>query len=147
MWKLKVKFYRDPTVRRYYYGKEQPRHGDAGFDLCSAKNRIISAGTRYALSTGVYVGIPTGWVGIIKDRSSMAVKGLYVQAGVIDSGYRGELIIVLQNTSSEDHEIDAGQKIAQIIFLPHIEEGMEVSSVEDLGITERQNSGFGSTGK
>jgi dUTP pyrophosphatase len=87
---------------------------------------------------------PEGWGGIIKDRSSMAAKRVYTSAGVIDAGYRGEIIVLLRDDNSSEYVIKGGDKIAQIVPLKSIE--CIVEEAEDLSTTSRSDGGFGSTG-
>lgn len=119
---------------------------DAGFDLYSIQQISIPAKHRTTIKTGVSFEMPSGIAGLIWPRSGLSVKqGIDVLAGVIDSGYRGEIIVCLYNTSDEVVEIKHGDRIAQIIF-------QEVPTVslqlrESLGSSQRGSNGFGSTGK
>ncbi|HRL11013.1 MAG TPA: dUTP diphosphatase [Aggregatilineales bacterium] len=125
-----------------------PRPGDAGYDLYAVETLQIVPGGRGLIPTGVHVEIPEGYVGLVKDRSSMALKGLHTMAGVVDAGYRGEIKIVLLNTTGEPVTIDAGQKVAQMIVVPVYTQALEtVESLEALSATERGAGGFGSTGR
>lgn len=130
----------------------QPKDGDAGFDIRAAGYKIIRAGETRLISTGLYLAIDARFVGFIKDRSSMAVRGIRTSGGVIDASYRGEVKLVVTNYSPEDYEIKKGDKVAQIVFLPFYPgtnrgELVEVSDIHDLGETERSQDGFGSTGQ
>jgi dUTP pyrophosphatase len=125
-----------------------PRPGDAGYDLYAVETLQIVPGGRGLIPTGVHVEIPEGYVGLVKDRSSMALKGLHTMAGVVDAGYRGEIKIVLLNTTGEPVTIDARQKVAQMIVVPVYTQALEtVESLEALSATERGAGGFGSTGR
>jgi dUTP pyrophosphatase len=127
-----------------------PREGDAGFDLPSLEEVVIPPHSKLLLSTGLHLAIPLGWVGLIRDRSSVASKkGGAVTAGVIDAGYRGEVKVLMHNLTSEPIHFSTGDKIAQCLVIPHLPgtASLEVSSVDDLGTTERGEGGFGSTGK
>ena len=91
------------------------------------------------------MSIPKGYVGLIWPRSGLAYKhGLDVFAGVIDSGYRGDVGVVLYNSQFGDYHIEAGDRIAQIIFQKI--EDFELIEVSRLNETDRNNEGFGSTG-
>jgi dUTP pyrophosphatase len=118
----------------------------AGLDLYCDLDAplILQAGETTLVSTGVAVEIPSGHFGLVKDRSSLAVKGLRTSAGVIDSDYRGEVKVVLTNASSEAREIEPATRIAQMIVMPHA--SPEVVEVDALDDTERAEGGFGSTG-
>ena len=125
---------------------QTPREGDAGFDLYSAEEVVIPASTQAVIPTGVKVAIPKGYVGIIKDRSSMAIKSIYTHAGVIDSNYRGEIKVVISNAGTTDFTITKGMKFSQMIVIPCITSAVAVS-LEELGTTNRGENGFGSTGQ
>lgn len=126
-----------------------PRELDAGFDLPSLEDVSISIGKSALLRTGVHLGIPAGWVGLIRDRSSVALRGGVTAAGVIDASYRGEVKILIYNFSGAVLEIKKGERIAQCLVIPHLPgtASAEVESIEDLGETERGVGGFGSTGR
>jgi len=118
---------------------------DAGFDLYSNTNTIIPAKQRKTVSTGIALEMPEHLAGLIWPRSGLSVKqGIDVLAGVIDSGYRGELMVCLYNTSDENVVIHTGDRIAQIIFqeVPRVK--LEVHST--LGSSQRGENGFGSSG-
>lgn len=142
----KLLFFVDPHRSELGAKIELPRQGDAGFDLRSTENLLLEPGTQAIVPTGVKVAVPLGYVGIIKDRSSMAVKRVYTHAGVIDSGYRGEVRIVLSNQGHQSYHIESGAKIAQMVVVPCLVEATQVNSEAELGETERGHGGFGSTG-
>jgi dUTP pyrophosphatase len=117
---------------------------DAGFDLYSIEDCDIQAKQRKTVRTGVSLQIPDDYAGLIWPRSGLSVKkGIDVLAGVIDAGYRGEIMVCLYNTSFETVHIKRGDKIAQIIF----QEVPKVSmiSVDTLESSQRGDNGFGST--
>tara|TARA_R110000851_G_scaffold230477_1_gene383215 strand:+ start:71 stop:490 length:420 start_codon:yes stop_codon:yes gene_type:complete len=118
---------------------------DAGFDLYADENIILKTGETSLVSTGVSMAIPVGNVGLIWDRSSMGVKGIHRFAGVIDSGYRGEVKVCLHNASKDDYRIECGNRIAQILIQSITQ--IELKEVTDLDNTERGGEGFGSSGK
>lgn len=119
--------------------------GSAGFDICSVEPVKIPPHTRMLIRSGWAVQIPEGCVGDIRSRSSLACKGIDVLAGVIDSDYRGELKVLLQNSTAIPFEIDAGDRIAQLLVLP-LWNG-EIQEVDYMAMTSRGTGGFGSTGK
>ena len=89
--------------------------------------------------------LPEGFVGLVWDKSGLAIKnGIKTMAGVIDSGYRGEIGIVLANLSDQDFKIEKGQKIAQMLIQKV--EWAEIEEVKELSKTKRGDGGFGSTG-
>lgn len=118
--------------------------GDAGFDLYAPERVDIPAGCSYLVGTGLSMAIPLGWFGQVNPRSSMAVKRIRVGARVIDTPYRGEVKINLHNDSDEVYEIKKGDRIAQIIFMPCLQ---EIEIVAELDDTERGAGGFGSSGR
>lgn len=142
-----------------------PRDGDAGYDIYSNESFVLYPGERRLVDCGFAVAIPEGHVGLIKDRSSIASKGVVTSAGVIDSAYRGVVKVLVTNTnrrsiwqqiksffSMEDEEnafrVARGQKLTQMLVIKIYTEALEeVNTVDDLGETERGEGGFGSTGK
>jgi dUTP pyrophosphatase len=123
-----------------------PQDGDAGFDIRSMVDVDIRSQETVLVPTGIHFAIPIGYVGIIKDRSSLASKAIFSSGGVIDSGYRGELKVLLSNSGSSIFSIAKGDRVAQMLVLPCVMRGGAVEALEDLGITERGINGFGSTG-
>lgn len=119
---------------------------DAGADLCSAENLIITPQSRALVSTGISLQIPDGYYGRVAPRSGLAVKnGIDVLAGVIDSGYRGVVGVVLYNTDKEkSFEVKKGDRIAQIIFEQHW--NFSFKETDNLIDSERSINGFGSSG-
>jgi len=119
---------------------------DAGLDLCSSEDLAIPPGQRKAVPTGIAVEIPDGYYGRVAPRSGLAVKhGIDVLAGVIDSGYRGEIRAVLLNTDSEKtFEVRRGDRIAQLIVERHY--NFELEEAENLSHSDRGSAGFGSSG-
>ena len=119
--------------------------GDAAFDLRACEESILAPNEMKIIKTGIAMAIPSGYRGIIKDRSGMAAKfELETSAGVIDSGYRGEVGVVLRNHSKDEFRIERGMRIAQM----KIEEVPKISIIEvdDLDDTQRGEGGFGSSG-
>jgi dUTP pyrophosphatase len=118
---------------------------DAGWDLYSTINTIIPSKQRKTVNTGIALEMPEHMAGLIWPRSGLSVKrGIDVLAGVVDSGYRGEIMVSLYNTSDENVSISRGDRIAQIIFqeVPRI---MMINQ-EGLGSSQRGCKGFGSSG-
>lgn len=120
-------------------------HGDAGWDLYSSDEVAVLPGETKVVPTGVAMEIPQGWYGQIKARSGLGSKGVVVTAGVVDSGYRGEIGVVVVNTKRDGEFVfRAGDKIAQMVFLPVPDVEFELR--EELEATARGAGGFGSTG-
>ena len=119
---------------------------DAGWDLYVPHDFLLPHETRALVPTDISMAIPTGYVGLIWDRSGVAVKkGVHRFAGVIDSGYRGEVKVCLWNSSERDVHFRKGERIAQILFQAIPE--CDLIEVEELDTTERGEGGFGSSGK
>lgn len=119
--------------------------GSAGFDLFGMTPVDISWSGRDVIPTGITVAIPPGYVGIVKPRSSHAVRyGLDVLAGVIDSDYRKELGVVLICHGREPCRIPVGKAIAQLVIVPHLSASQWVSELDDPGT---RSGGYGSTGR
>jgi len=124
--------------------------GDAGADLVAAESVLLDAGGGRALiSTGVAIAIPEGFAGFVQPRSGLALKhGITClnTPGLIDSGYRGELKVLLINTDpSEAFEVNKGERIAQLV-IQRVEE-CNFQEVEELPDSERGETGFGSSGR
>lgn len=119
----------------------------AGVDLYAPRALAIHPGSNGVINTGLAIEIPDGYFGAIFARSGMATrKGLRPAncVGVIDSDYRGEIIVVLHNDTDIIRPVQEGDRIAQLIILPY--EKIEFSEVEELTDTHRGDGGFGSTG-
>jgi dUTP pyrophosphatase len=121
--------------------------GDAGLDLASVEEATIPPGGRAVIGTGLAVAIPAGHAGFVQPRSGLAVRhGITVvnSPGLIDSGYRGELRVVLQNTDGQrPFEVRVGDRIAQLVVLAV--PAVAVQEVEELPGAERAERGFGSS--
>lgn len=122
----------------------------AGADLyaCVDGEVVIGAGETAFISTGLAVEIPVGYVGLVYARSGLASKKGLAPAnkvGVIDSDYRGEVMVALYNQSKEERTVAYGERIAQMVIAPFVQADFEVS--ETLDDTARGGGGFGSTGK
>lgn len=128
---------------------------DAGLDLYSMEDKFIELGSTAVVRTGVSVNIPSGMVGKIEDRSSLASKGLRTGAGVIDTGYNGEVGVVIHNLTSQlssdpvlhrkGYQVRRGDKIAQL--LTYNVETPSVEVVSNVWESERGSGGFGSSGR
>lgn len=129
-------------------GLEAPSYahsGDAGFDLRASADFLIPPGGRHLVPTGIRLAIPEGYAGLIWDRSGLAAKhGIHCLAGVVDSGYRGEVKVVLQNLGSEPFKVERGLRIAQMLIQPVVRASLV--RVESLNNSSRGEGGFGSTG-
>lgn len=138
---LKMKRLReDAKLPRY------ARPGDAGLDVYADEDVTLAPNERAAVSTGIAMEIPDGHVGLIWDKSGLSIKhGLKTLGGVIDSGYRGEVLVGIMNLSDAEYTIRKGEKVAQMII--QRKETILVEEVSELNETARGERGFGSTGK
>jgi dUTP pyrophosphatase len=127
----------------------QAHEGDAGYDLHAAEAVTIDPGERASVGTGIAVAIPEGQAGLVIPRSGLAARhGISVvnAPGLIDSGYRGELCVLLLNTDrSEPFTVEPGDRIAQLVLVRV--ETEELEEVAELDETARGVGGFGSTGR
>jgi len=140
MVKVKIKKIKDNAIIPKY-----AHEGDAGVDLYSTEDYLLKPGESKLISTGISVTIPEGYVGLIWDRSGLAVKhSLHVLAGVVDSGYRGEVCVVLKNLGREDFNVTKDMRTAQMLIQPVVSATIEES--DSLDETSRNEGGFGSTG-
>ena len=122
---------------------------DAAADLYAIEDQIIPAHSYgNKIRTGVKIQLPEGWLAFIMPRSSIGVKTplrLSNSIGLIDSGYRGELGILYDNTSDEDYKIEAGSRIAQLLVMPSYR--FQAQVVDILADSDRGEGGFGASGK
>jgi dUTP pyrophosphatase len=121
--------------------------GDAGLDLSACERVELAPGARALVPTGLAVAIPEGYAGFVQPRSGLAAKhGISIvnTPGLVDSGYRGELLINLVNTDThEAFVVEPGMRIAQLVILPIPE--LELVEVDELPESERGVRGFGSS--
>jgi dUTP pyrophosphatase len=123
--------------------------GDAGLDLYACEAAHIGPGERWSVGTGVAVEIPEGHAGLVLPRSGLAKKhgiALVNAPGLIDSGYRGELRVLLLNTDpAETFRVEPGDRIAQLVIAPiALAEPVETESLAE---SDRSDGGFGSSGR
>ena len=119
---------------------------DAGMDLFSVEDVEIKKGEVKAVSTGIAMQIPGGYVGLIWDKSGLSLRGgVKTMAGVVDSGYRGEVKVVMTNLSENIKIFNKGDKIAQML-IQKIEQPI-IEEVDELMEADRGDAAFGSTGK
>lgn len=130
---------------------QKPKAGttfSAGLDLRLSRDICIRPGTVEKDNLGIKVEIPKGYCGLIVPRSSVGsvLISLANTIGVIDSDYRGELIVKLHNQGRETQFLAKGQRVVQLIVVPHLDPN-EIIYVKELSDTERGDKGFGHTGK
>jgi len=123
--------------------------GDAGLDLHAAESAHIGPGERWQVGTGLAAEIPAGHAGLVLPRSGMALKhgiSLVNAPGLIDSGYRGEIgVLLLNNDPAEIFRVEPGDRIAQLLVVAYA--ALEPTELDDLSDSERGEGGFGSTGR
>ena len=126
---------------------ERAYAGDAGVDLASCERVELAPGERAAVGTGLAVAIPDGFAGFVQPRSGLAAKhGITIvnAPGLVDSGYRGEIRVVLLNTDRRDRfVVEPGMRIAQLVVLAVPE--VELVELDELPESERGVRGFGSS--
>jgi dUTP pyrophosphatase len=127
---------------------ERAYHGDAGLDLAACERVELGPGERAVVGTGLAVAIPEGHAGFVQPRSGLADRhGISIvnSPGLIDSGYRGEIRVLMLNTDrSEAFEVAVGDRIAQLVIVRA--EAIEFEEASGLDETARAAAGFGSTG-
>ena len=140
------------NIKRLNENAVVPTYGSefsAGADLyaCADAPVTVEAGKTVLVHTGIAMEIPVGYVGLVFARSGLASKKGLAPAnkvGVIDSDYRGEIMVALHNHSAEDRTVDPAERIAQIAIVPYLTADFNV--VDELSDTARGAGGFGSTG-
>lgn len=140
---LKIKIKKlDPEARLPSYAHP----GDAGMDLYALERVEIKPGERVKIKTGIAVELPEGYAGLWWDKSGLSNNhGLKILGGVLDAGYRGELLVGLVNLSRETYVVEKHDKVTQMLVQKV--ERVEIEEVGELSDTSRGTGGFGSTGK
>ena len=137
-------------IRRLREGAVLPSRayaGDAGLDLSAIEAAELPPGGRATIGTGVAIALPEGYAGLVLPRSGLASKhgiGVLNAPGLVDSGYRGEVRVILHNHGSEAFRVDSGMRIAQLVLVAV--EDIELIEVDELPRTERGEGGHGSSG-
>jgi len=136
-------------VKKLHKDAKLPTHGhpgDAGMDFYCAEDVVFHPGQQERVHTGVAIEIPEGYVGLIWDKSSISFNlGLKVMGGVIDSSYRGEIIMNLLNVSNKEVLISKDHKVAQMVIQKF--EHCDILQVDELSETVRGEGREGSTGR
>lgn len=140
----------DVRVRRLREDATLPERaydGDAGLDLASCETAVLGPGERAVVATGIAVEIPEGYAGFVQPRSGLAARhgiGVVNAPGLIDSGYRGEIRVVLLNTDRvSEFEVVPGMRIAQLVIAPVA--SVQLVEADELASSERGARGFGSS--
>jgi len=140
--KLKINKLHEDAVLPFY-----AKFGDAGMDLHSIEEIELMPGRRALVRTGLAMELPKNYEAQIRPRSGLSIKkGLTVlnSPGTVDSGFRGEVCVILANLGEETYLVNKGERIAQMVINKF--ESVEIEEVEHLSDTERGSGGFGSTG-
>ena len=138
------------AVRRLRADAQLPTRayaGDAGLDLTAAERVELAPGARALVATGLAVAIPEGYAGYVQPRSGLATRhGISIvnTPGLVDAGYRGELLVNLLNTDRDaTFVVEPGMRIAQLVIVPVPD--VEIVEVDELPTSERGVRGFGSS--
>ena len=137
-------------VRRLREGAVLPSRayeGDAGLDLSAVESAELAPGTGATIGTGLAIALPEGTAGLVLPRSGLASKhgiGVLNAPGLIDSGYRGEVRVILHNHGSETFRVEPGMRIAQLVLVAV--EDVTLVEVDELPESERGEGGHGSSG-
>lgn len=135
----------DPTVAT----PSRANPGDAGLDLCASEDVTLKPGARASVGTGIAVAIPDGFAGLVLPRSGLAAKhgiGVVNAPGLIDSGYRGEVrVLLINHDQDEPFVVTRGDRIAQLVI--QRVEAPAISEVAELPDSVRGTGGFGSSGR
>jgi dUTP pyrophosphatase len=132
-------------------GLPTPSHshtGDAGTDLYARTDTVLEPGERRMVPTGIAVAVPEGYAGLVVPRSGIAARhgiGVVNGPGLLDSGYRGEVNVILINHGSKPFPIARGDRIAQLVVVPFVTQ--QFVEVDELPESVRGDGGFGSTGR
>src|SRR5688572_16657385 len=125
---------------------DQAYNGDAGVDLSACEHVVVRPGERAVVPTGLAVEIPSGYAGFVQPRSGLAERhgiGIVNSPGLIDSGYRGEIRVILLNTGGDAFSVEPGMRVAQLVVAPVAT--VRLVEVDELTSSERGTRGFGST--
>lgn len=129
-------------------GAYMPSRGhktDAGLDLRTPKAETVPAYGSATIDTGVHVALPHGYAGLLVSKSGLNVRHGITSTGLIDECYTGSVVVKLYNNSCEDYQLEAGDKITQLVVIPVVREALE--QVSAFNPSERGDNGFGSTGR
>jgi dUTP pyrophosphatase len=121
--------------------------GDAAYDLFAAETAMLEYGVPQKVGTGIAIGLAQGLVGKVCPRSGLALKGVTVfnAPGIIDSGYRGEIGVILVSLNRTPYRVECGDRIAQLLIQPAL--SLLFREVDALDWTDRGLGGFGSSGR
>lgn len=136
------------VVKKLHPDAKMPTYAnpfDAGMDMFALEDTVVEPGQVAKVRSGIAMEIQEGFVGLCWDKSGVSTKGkIKTLAGVIDAGYRGEVLMAVMNLGTEPYTFKKGDKVLQMLIQPI--EKPEVIEAEELTETERGEGGFGSTG-
>ena len=135
-------------VKRLHPDAKLPSYahpGDVGLDLYPLEVKTIKPGEHHIFNNGFAMEFPTGYAGIVKDKSGISKAGLHTMGGVFDAGFRGEYNVHLVNLSDKSYTVEKGDKIAQLVLFPV--EIAKIKEVKELSESKRGTGQFGSTGR
>lgn len=139
--KIKIKKL-DPDVKIPSYAHP----GDAGMDMYAGETVTVLPGEVGKIKSGLSIEVPEGYVGLLWDKSGLSINhGIKTLSGVLDSGYRGEVVYGVINLGKESYTFEKGSKVTQMLIQPV--ERAEIEEVDKLSESSRGSGGFGSTGK
>ena len=133
-------------VEKGAFVPERAHKTDAGLDVRTRETRLVKAHSGALFHTGLHVQLPHGTAGLLVSKSGLNVEYGITSTGLIDEGYTGEIKVKLYNHSDSDYLVNAGDKISQLVVIPVLYEDIHFKDFLDEK-TERNNQGFGSTGK
>jgi dUTP pyrophosphatase len=145
VWKLNKMKLKVKKISKNAQIPTKHKKNDAAFDLYAIDDLNLHVGSTAIVHTGICLEIESGFFAKIESRSSLARKGIFCTAGVIDSGYRGEVMIVMNNKGLEDYLIHSGHRVAQLVI--HRVEEVEISEIDWLDKKLDRGGGFGSSGE
>jgi dUTP pyrophosphatase len=136
-----------PRVNYFCNTELSTSNENAGYDLRASEATVVTSGERKIVKTELKLEMPTHMYAQVFSRSGLAVKGIDACGGVIDSGYRNTVGVILHNTSNVDFNVSVGDRVAQIVFLPiYHPELTRLSNETQLSDSDRGQNGFGSSG-
>ena len=127
----------------YEYAPKRAHYNDAGADVYAPQRALVRAGRTVVVPLGLGLVLPDGYVGFIFPRSSLSSKGISCELPPIDSGYRGQIHAIITNHSSEDYQIQKGDRIGQLVIMPVVIAEYVVAGEN----SARERGAFGSTGR
>lgn len=119
---------------------------DSDYDLFTCSDVMVKPGQTEPILTNIAIKFPSGWEGKIEEKSGLGLKGISVLGGVIDEGYRGEIIVIIHNLGKVSKLFKTGEKVAQLRLRPRSPNFVFKETSKEFEATERNTGGFGSTG-